>query len=104
MKVYDQNSTPTTALESSRAQATLRSGRQEGDSRTAGSGGSGDRVELSGTINSLGRALSSYAADRAARVQSLAAQYQSGAYQPDSLAISRGMVSEALAGSSGTAH
>jgi hypothetical protein len=31
------------------------------------------------------------------RVQELAAQYQSGSYQPDSVATSKGMVSEALA-------
>ena len=49
-------------------------------------------------MGSLSRALQSFGSSRASLVQSLAAQYQSGTYQVDSAAISRGIVSEALSG------
>lgn len=69
-----------------------------GPSSHHGSGSGGDRVELSGAAGQLGRILATHNTDRAARVQALAAQYQSGSYQPDSNATSRGIISEALGG------
>jgi hypothetical protein len=45
----------------------------------------------------LSQAIAAQESGRAARVQALAAQYQSGKYQPNAQATSRGMVSEALA-------
>jgi hypothetical protein len=53
-------------------------------------------VALSSGLARLSRVLASYGTQRAARVQQLAAQFQAGSYQPDSLAISQGMVAEAL--------
>jgi hypothetical protein len=41
--------------------------------------------------------MSAYGSDRESRVASLTAQYRNGSYQPNSLATSQGMVSEALA-------
>jgi anti-sigma28 factor (negative regulator of flagellin synthesis) len=96
MKVYDRNLTGTAPPEPSQTQEAERSGRSGGTDQTGGAVGGGDRVELSSTLGSLSRALSSYSSDRAGRVQQLAAQYLSGSYQPDTAAISRGIVQEAL--------
>jgi len=98
MRVYDVNLTSTSAAQSGRAQETQKADRA-GSGRAGGSGtaGNGDRVEFSSTLGRLSQALAADGSDRASRVQALAAQYQSGQYQPDSLATSRGMISEALA-------
>jgi anti-sigma28 factor (negative regulator of flagellin synthesis) len=61
------------------------------------SSGGGDQVAFSSTLNSLSQAMNSDASSRQAKVQALAGQYQSGTYKVDSAAISRAMVSEALA-------
>jgi len=42
--------------------------------------------------------MASQSSDRANKVQQLTMQYQSGNYQPNSLATSQGMVAEALSG------
>jgi flagellar biosynthesis anti-sigma factor FlgM len=83
-----------------RAAETQRPDRGSSGSRTGGATApaNGDRVELSNTLGSLSRSLSSYSSDRSARVQELTAQVASGQYRTDSKATSRSMVSEALAG------
>ena len=98
MRVYDVNLTGTSAAESGRAKESQKAG-LPGSGRAGGSGaaGNGDRVEFSSTLGRLSQALTTDGSNRASRVQALAAQYQSGHYQPDSMATSRGMVSEALA-------
>jgi hypothetical protein len=63
---------------------------------TNGANASSDRVEFSGNLGRLARALSTYGTSRANRVQALAAQYQSGNYRPDSSATSQAMVRAAL--------
>jgi Anti-sigma-28 factor, FlgM len=98
MRVDDRNLTSGPAVESGRAQDTQRISRE--DSLRSGSkvdSSGGDQVELSSTLGSLSRAMSAYGTDRESRVASLTAQYRSGSYQANSLATSRGMVSEALA-------
>jgi hypothetical protein len=47
-------------------------------------------------LNRLSRALTTFESSRASRIQTLAAEYQKGNYKPDTLATSRGMVSDAL--------
>jgi hypothetical protein len=98
MRIYDGNLTGTTG-ETARAAETQRADRETG-ARAGGSAasGGGDRIELSNALGSLSRVLSSYGSDRAGRVQTLTAQYQSGQYQANAAATSRGMVAEALAG------
>ena len=59
---------------------------------------SGDRVELSSGLAGVARALAAYGSDRASKVQQLAGQFQAGTYNPNSLAISQGMVAQALSG------
>jgi hypothetical protein len=49
-------------------------------------------------LASLSRALAANNSDLTGKVQQLAAQFQSGNYQPDSLATSQGMVAEAVSG------
>lgn len=97
MRVYDGNLSG--AGDAGRAAETQRPDRGSG-TRTGGATApaTGDRVELSNTLGSLSRALSSYSSERAARVQELTAQVASGQYGTDSKATSRGMVSDALAG------
>jgi hypothetical protein len=59
-------------------------------------GGNGDNVNFSSALGSLSRAMSADGADRGARVQALAAQYQSGSYSVNSAAVSRGLMAEAM--------
>ena len=95
MKVYDSNLTGTSAAQTGRAQETQKVGNENARTGAAKSG-SEDRVEFSSTLSRLSNAMAADGSSRANRVQALAAQYQSGQYRPDSLATSRGMVSEAL--------
>jgi len=95
MRVNDHNVTGAAAAEAGRAQESQRPGRAGGSSSSVGSGG--DRVALSSTLSSVSRALETHHSDRAARVQELAAQYQSGKYRPDAGATSRAMITEAVA-------
>ena len=99
MKVYDQNLNGTESAGSVRTQEASRLGRGSG-TRTGAASGDGDRVELSGALTSLSRALESFSSSRPGRVQQLAQLYQSGAYHPDAAAISHAMVSDALAAGS----
>lgn len=93
MKVYDRG---LTAAETGQTQDVQKLTNGSGKSATRGSDTSGDRVEFSGNLGRLSRTLSTYDTSRASRVQSLAAQYQSGNYVPDSSATSRGMLDDAL--------
>jgi hypothetical protein len=98
MRVDDRNLTSVPAAESGRAQETQRPGREDNLRSGSGTaGGGGDQVELSSTLGSLSKAMSAYGSDRGSRVAELTAQYSSGSYQPNSLATSRGVISEALA-------
>ncbi|HEX3878449.1 MAG TPA: flagellar biosynthesis anti-sigma factor FlgM [Bryobacteraceae bacterium] len=82
--------------------ATGASGTQETQKRsTSGAYGSGgangsDHVSFSSTLGSLGRAMNTESSNRESRVQSLAAQFQSGSLSFSSADISSGMISEAL--------
>jgi flagellar biosynthesis anti-sigma factor FlgM len=96
MKVYDVNLTGPSASESGRAQETQKTDRGN-TSRTSTGNSSGDRVELSGTLARISRAVSSYSADRTEKVQALTQQYQAGTFQPDSVRTSQGMIADALA-------
>ena len=98
MKVYDQSLTGAASAGSNRAQEAQRVDRGDSSRNAGAASASGDRVELSGVLGSIARAMSSAGASRSSRVQSLAAQYSSGSYHADSSATSRGMIAEALAG------
>ena len=95
MRVQDQNLTGVNTAATGGTHAAQRTGRT-----AAGSGGvssHGDRVELSGAVGTISRALAADSGGRASRVRELAAQYQAGRYQPDAAATSRAMVADALA-------
>jgi anti-sigma28 factor (negative regulator of flagellin synthesis) len=98
MKVYDRDLTGAGATESSRSQETQRTDRGATTASSQTGNGSTDRVELTSGLASVSRALSSDGVDRASKIQQLTAQVQSGNYQPSSVAISQGMVAEALSG------
>jgi hypothetical protein len=98
MKINDRNLTGASAAETGRAQEAKNLSRAATDTSPArgGAGGSNDRVEFSGTMSRLSRALATFESTRASRVQALAVEYQSGKYKPDPVATSKGLVSEAL--------
>jgi flagellar biosynthesis anti-sigma factor FlgM len=100
MRIYDRNLTGAAGAESERTQETQRSQNTAGGSRSNGAGQAGDRVEFSQTLGRLTQALAHDSTARAAKIQALTASYQSGSYHPDSSAISRAMVSDALGGTS----
>ena len=97
MKVNNQNSNSAAPSGAGGSQEIQRS-RSGGSSSNAASGTPGDSVEFSSGLGSLSRAMESYASSRASQVEALSAQYQGGAYQADSAATSRSMISEALSG------
>ena|ERR1035438_6125853 len=99
MKIYDRNLTGTSASESGRAQE-LQKTNASGSAKSGQSGSaSNDSVEFSGALGTLSRLLAGSDSSRAARVQSLAAQYQSGSYRPDAMATSQSMITESLSAS-----
>jgi anti-sigma28 factor (negative regulator of flagellin synthesis) len=99
MRIYDRDVTGTPAAESGRSQEAQKTDRESSTtSSQPGSSTSSDRVELSSGLASVSRALTAYGSDRAGKVQQLTSQVQSGSYNPSSLAISQGMVTEALSG------
>lgn len=56
----------------------------------------GDHVQLSNLSGRLLEMSAVHSADREARVERLAADYKAGRYQPDAVAVSRGIVDEAM--------
>jgi anti-sigma28 factor (negative regulator of flagellin synthesis) len=95
MKIYDRNLSGTSAAETGRAQESQNAG-SAGGKGARGTGGSDDRVEFSGTLNQLSRALTTYEGSRSSRVAALTAAYQGGTYRTDSAATSKGLVAEAM--------
>ena len=98
MRVYDRDLTGIAAAESGRSQETQKVDRETTTTSSQTGTASGDRVELSSGLASVSRALTAYGSDRASKVQQLTAQFQSGNYQPSSLAIRQGMVAASLSG------
>jgi len=96
MKIYDNHIGGAGAGETQRIQDVQNTDLANAGGISPAGGPASDRVELSGTLGRLSQALTSFQSDRAARVESLAVEYQRGNYQADSPAISRGLVSEAL--------
>jgi len=98
MRIYDRDLTGTAASESGRSQETQKTDREASTTSSQPGSMSSDTVELSSGLASVSRALSAYGSDRANKVQQLSTQFQSGTYQPSSMAISQGMVAQALSG------
>jgi anti-sigma28 factor (negative regulator of flagellin synthesis) len=96
MRIYDQGLTGASASETGRSQETQKTNLEASTTSSQTGSTSGDTVELSSGLASVSRALTAYGSDRASKVQQLQTQFQSGAYQPSSMAISQGMVSQAL--------
>jgi len=84
-------------VEPGRAAETERAGASSGGGISR-PGSSGDSVEFSRALGSLADAMTTWKAGHAAKVDSLAARYRSGAYQADSHATSRAMITQALMG------
>src|SRR5689334_7829471 len=94
MKINDYKLNGAAASEAGRTQEAASSRAQR--ARPGSSGSSFDHVELSGSLGRLSRAIATFQSDRAGRLQALTAQIRLGTYQPDSMAISRGVIQEAL--------
>jgi len=69
---------------------------QNGNASAGALGPDSDQVEFSSTLGGLSRAIANESTQRQSRVQSVAAAYQSGRYQANSLAISRAMIADAV--------
>jgi anti-sigma28 factor (negative regulator of flagellin synthesis) len=98
MRIYDRDLTGAATAGSGRSQEAQKADREGGSATTGSSSGSSDSVEFSSSLASVARALGSLSSDLSNKVQQLASQFQSGTYQPDSLATSQGLVAEALSG------
>jgi hypothetical protein len=96
MRVYDRNITGGSAAEAGRSSETAKVSPAEHGLQKAAGNRSRDRVELSGTLERLSRALSASEGQRAQKVESLAAVYQAGKYSVPVEAVSHAMVAEAL--------
>jgi anti-sigma28 factor (negative regulator of flagellin synthesis) len=94
MRINNGNTTGV-AAEAAGAQNIQKSGRGGGSS-AGGLDPNSDQVELSSTLDRLSRAVANDNTQRQSRVQTVAAQYQSGRYQANSLAISRALVADAV--------
>lgn len=97
MKVHDLNLTGTSGAGVGRTAGAGEAPPARGTGRTQGQAGDTDRVEFSGALGSIARAVAADSQGRTARVAELAAQYRAGNYHPDAAATSRSMVSETLA-------
>ena len=96
MKIYDSNLSGTAASETRGSQDVQRSGGKNRTGQVSSMGSGVDQVELSGTLGQISRTLSAFQSGRANRVQALAAQYQSGSFHPDSMAIGQSIVQEMM--------
>ena len=96
MKIYDTNLTGASAAESARTQDLQKVERGAAGRSQSGNASGEDRVDLSGALGQLSKALAVFHQDRASRVEALAAQYQNGTYRVDSAATSRAMIADAL--------
>ncbi len=96
MRVYDRNPAGAAAAETGKTQESGKADAAGSRSSSRSGAGGGDRVELSGTLERLSRALGESGNQRAQRVESLAAVYAAGQYRADPNAVSKAMVSEAL--------
>jgi anti-sigma28 factor (negative regulator of flagellin synthesis) len=88
------------AAETNRTQDIVQVGSQSSSSASR-IGGASDSVEISSLFAKISDASSSMEAAQGNRVNFLTQLYQSGRYQPDSAAVSKALVSQAL-DSSGT--
>src|SRR5208283_3656656 len=95
MRVYNSNVSGGTAAGTDRTQEARGTEAVAGKTGASASSAS-DRVELSQALGSLAKAMSAESASRASQVASLAAQYRSADYRPDSQATSKSMINEAL--------
>jgi flagellar biosynthesis anti-sigma factor FlgM len=95
MRISDSNlnAVTTSAQQAAQAAAAGAAGR----AGVAKAGTRSDQVQISDLSSAL-RALSAGSPEREARVDQLAAVYQAGHYRVDAAAVSRSVVSEALAG------
>jgi anti-sigma28 factor (negative regulator of flagellin synthesis) len=96
MKIYDHNLTGTAPGAAGRPQDTQRA-ESARESRPGAQTGH-DRVEFSGSLGALSRAVSADQAGRASRIHALTAQVHNGTYRPDTREISRGIIADGLAG------
>lgn len=97
MKVHDLNLTGTSGAEVARAAGAAETPPASGTGRAQGRAGDADRVDFSGALGSIARAVATDGQGRTARVAELTAQYRAGNYHADAAATSRSMVAEMLA-------
>jgi anti-sigma28 factor (negative regulator of flagellin synthesis) len=92
IQIYNDGLAGAGASETSRAQETSRVA--AGGSKPASGSGAGGEDQVQ--ISSISSSLSAQGSDRAARVQQLAAAYQSGRYEVNATEVSNALVNNAL--------
>jgi len=101
MRIIDSNHLEnTTSAQTGRSGDTssVTSAGKNGSSAAGKTGGSADRVELSGFSGRVSQTLQTDASSRAQRVAQLSALVRSGKYQVDSKAVSKAIVDQAISG------
>lgn len=91
IRIYNENLAGTAASQTSNAAEVSRAGGSGKPPRSSGVSGE-DQVQIS----SVSESIATQSSQRAARVQSLAALYQSGKYQVNSNEVAHAMVNSAL--------
>lgn len=95
IRIYNEGLSGAAASETSRAQELSRIS-PGGKSNSSAAAGGEDQIQIS----SLSESLAAEGSQRSARVSALAAAYQSGGYQVDSMDVSRAIVNNAMQASS----
>lgn len=96
IRIYTDGLASAAASEASRSEELSRAN-GPGKQPVAGSSGEGgDQVQISSLSESIAAGSSQQGVTQANRVRQIAAQYQNGTYQVDSLQLSRALVSNAI--------
>jgi len=99
IKINPGDTPDTTRMELNPTRATSETNGPAASNSASGSRApSSDSIAISGTNGLVQQALGAGSATRAARVQELQRQFQSGQYQVDPMAVSRALISLHLAG------
>ncbi len=98
MRIEDRSSLGPPAAEAGRTPEVQKTDHANAGRSGAAGSGEGDRVELSSTWGRLAQAIATHETRRADQVRAVAADYQNGRFRANSVAVSRGLVAEALTG------
>ena len=94
MRVHNEN-TPGAAAAGTGSTQEIQKSALGNSARSGNSDSDGDQVAFSSSLGRLSQIISADGVQRNSRVQAVASSYQAGTYRPDSMAISRAMITDA---------